>query len=104
MSALGTRDFRPGTDSEEVKERARQLVEAGHLDRVAIRFLPETKIQGRKPGTVHEVDSALASHYCDVIKVAERVDENEPSPSDPNDRAMKSPPRGASATSTRKKG
>jgi hypothetical protein len=49
----------------------------------------------RKAGKVYVVDSALAAHYCDTLKVARYVEQpagNDPAPVE--DRAMKPPPRG----------
>lgn len=99
MEAIGTADFTARAKTDEVREEMDEAILAGQSDRVMIRFLPETKIQGRKPGTTHVVDSALAAHYCDAIKVAERVEggpwaDVKPEPPITEDRAMKAPPRG----------
>lgn len=62
----------------------------------------------RRKGRVYVVDSALAHHYCEVIRAAERVTEGSPAtaaggsepeskppePAEVEDRAMKPPPRG----------
>lgn len=60
-------------------------------DPVVIVFREGTQIEGRKPGVPYVVDGALAHHYTQVLGVA---DLREASPSRPQDRAMKAPPRG----------
>lgn len=55
------------------------------------------KIEGRKPGTKHVVDGALARHYVDVLGVAAYASESPkaggetrtPAPGNPQDRAIK---------------
>lgn len=64
-------------------------------DPVEIVFREGTSIEGRKAGSTHVVDGALAHHYCDVLGVADRAARDpEPPPKGPQDRAMEAPPRG----------
>lgn len=63
-------------------------------------FNDESKIDGRAPGKVYVLDIALAQHYVETTKVARYVDsasaraKDPTKPGDPNDRSMKSTPRG----------
>lgn len=74
-------------------------------DERLIRMRGESHIEGRKPGKVFVVDSALANHYVGVLGVAEFVKESdlhapsEAPPAEPEkpkttDRAMRPPARG----------
>lgn len=71
-------------------------------DERLIRMRGESRIEGRRPGKVFLVDSALAHHYVDVLGVAEFVKDTtslpsetpSPEPPTPIDRAMKPPARG----------
>lgn len=60
-------------------------------DAVEIVFNDGSKIEGRTPGKPYVVNSGLAHHYCEVLKVAQRV---EPAPPTMTDRAVAPPPRG----------
>jgi len=63
---------------------------------------PDTKIAGRKAGGTYVVDSSLAHHYVEVIKVAEYAKDTgtegskreKDEPPAVTDRAISSPPRG----------
>lgn len=64
----------------------------------------DTAIGERKTGVIYTVDSSLAHHYCEVMKVARLVesapasDASKPeAPAMTGDRAMKPPPRGKKA-------
>ena len=61
-----------------------------------IRFKEGTRIAGRKPGIVYEVDADLAAHYCERLEVADYVDKGKGrrKPAQVEDRAMAAPPRG----------
>jgi len=77
----------------------------GNIDPSDAREIVMDKDVGdRKAGKTYIVDSALAAHYCDAVKVARPVEtkklESVPElveteqPGEANDRAMQPPPRG----------
>lgn len=71
------------------------------VDAVEIVFNDGSHIEGRTPGKIYTVNSGLAHHYTDVLKVARAVEkagkpgkEKDDKPSEISDRAVAAPPRG----------
>ena len=60
-------------------------------DARTIVMTPDARIAGRKAGGTYVVDSSLAHHYVEVIKVAKYAKDE---PKAVTDRAISSPPRG----------
>lgn len=98
MADLSTKSIK---DAPTGAELTRGSMSAG--DARTIRMV--VAIGERRMGGIYVVDSSLAQHYCEVIKVAEYVkDTPEPEPEKPatkepepgaiQDRMMRPPPRG----------